>query len=82
MFTHLDDDHIRGASNFFYMEHAQKYQDKVNGKSRIKMREMWVPAAVITEEGCTEEDRIIRQEARHRLKKGTGRPFKNGGTTQ
>jgi hypothetical protein len=72
MFTHLDDDHIRGASNFFYMEHAQKYQDKVNGKSRIKMREMWVPAAVITEEGCTEEDRIIRQEARHRLKKGTG----------
>jgi hypothetical protein len=72
MFTHLDDDHIRGASNFFYMEHAQKYQDKVDGKSRIKMREMWVPAAVITEEGCTEEDRIIRQEARHRLKKGTG----------
>jgi hypothetical protein len=72
MFTHLDDDHIRGASNFFYMEHAQKYQEKVDGESRIKMREMWVPAAVITEEGCTEEDRIIRQEARHRLKKGTG----------
>lgn len=72
MFTHLDDDHIRGASNFFYMQHAEKYQDKVDGMSRIKMDEMWVPAAVITEGGCTEEDRIIRQEARYRLKQGSG----------
>jgi len=72
MFTHLDDDHIRGASNFFYMEYAQQYQGQVDGKNRIKMREMWVPAAVITEAGCAEEDRIIRQEARHRLKKGSG----------
>ena len=72
MFTHLDDDHIRGASNFFYMRHAQKHQDQVDGKSRIKMDEMWVPAAVITEAGCTEEDRIIRQEARYRLKQGAG----------
>uniref|UniRef100_A0A372IJS2 Uncharacterized protein n=1 Tax=Paracidobacterium acidisoli TaxID=2303751 RepID=A0A372IJS2_9BACT len=72
MFTHLDDDHIRGTSNFFYLRHAQKYQGQVDGKSRIKMDEMWVPAAVITEEGCTEEDRIIRQEARYRLKEGTG----------
>src|SRR5260370_31110814 len=71
-FSHLDDDHIRGASNFFYFEHAQKYQENVDGKARIKIRELWVPAAVITEEGCTEEDRIIRQEARYRLKKGSG----------
>jgi len=71
-FTHLDDDHIRGASDFFYFEHAKKYQEKVNGKSRIKVRELWVPAAVITEEGCTDEDRIIRQEARFRLKNGSG----------
>ena len=72
VFTHLDDDHIHGAADFFYLQWAQKYQDKVNGKSRIKMDEMWVPAAVITEEGCTEEDRIIRQEARYRLKQGSG----------
>lgn len=72
MFTHLDDDHIRGASSFFFLEHAEKYQGKVNGKSRIKIKELWVPAAVITEEGCTEEDRIIRQEARYRLRKGAG----------
>ena len=72
MFTHLDDDHIRGSSDFFFFEHATKYQGKVNGKDRIKIREMWVPAAVITEAGCTDEDRIIRQEARHRLKNGKG----------
>jgi hypothetical protein len=71
-FTHLDEDHIRGASNFFYFEHAQKYQEDVDGKKRIKIRELWVPAAVITEEGCTDEDRIIRQEARYRLKQGKG----------
>jgi len=71
-FSHLDDDHIRGVSNFFWLEHAQKYQENVDGKVRIKIRELWVPAAVITEEGCTEEDRIIRQEARHRLKRGSG----------
>jgi hypothetical protein len=71
-FSHLDDDHIRGASNFFYLEHAEKYQENVDGKVRIKIRELWVPAAVITEEGCTDEDRIIRQEARHRLKRGSG----------
>jgi len=72
MFTHLDDDHIRGASEFFYLEHAQKYQGNVDGKSRVKILELWVPAAVITEEGCTDEDRIIRQEARYRLKQGSG----------
>jgi hypothetical protein len=72
-FTHLDDDHIRGASDFFYFEHAKKYQDKVNGNNRIKIRELWVPAAVITEEGCTDEDRTIRQEARCRLKNGNNR---------
>ena len=72
VFTHLDDDHIRGASNFFYMQYAKEYQGLVSGKSRIKMDEMWVPAAVITESGCTEEDRIIRQEARYRLKQGSG----------
>jgi hypothetical protein len=71
-FSHLDDDHIRGASNFFYLEHAERYQENVDGKVRIKIRELWVPAAVITEEGCTDEDRIIRQEARHRLKRGSG----------
>jgi hypothetical protein len=67
-FTHLDRDHICGSSEFFYLEHAQKYQVA----DRVKIGELWVPAAAITEEGCDDEDRIIRAEARHRLRQGKG----------
>jgi hypothetical protein len=67
-FTHLDDDHVCGSGDFFWLEHAAKYQ--VVGRPKIK--EMWVPAAAITEEGAEDSARIIRQEARHRLKAGTG----------
>lgn len=67
-YTHLDRDHICGSSEFFHLEHAQKYQ----GSGRIKIRELWVPAAAIIEEGCEDESRIIRQEARYRLKQGAG----------
>ncbi len=67
-FTHLDDDHIRGASEFFRLEHAAKYQ----GAGRIRIEELWVPAAAIIEEGAEDEARILRQEARHRLRKGEG----------
>ncbi len=67
-FTHADEDHIKGSSEFFYLEHAAKYQ----GDGRIKIRELWVPAAMIIEEGSDGEARILRAEARHRLKKGTG----------
>ncbi len=65
-FTHLDNDHICGASEFFYLRHASKYQ----GKDRIKIDEMWVPAGVITEEKCEGEAAIIQAEAQFRLKKG------------
>jgi hypothetical protein len=67
-FTHLDDDHCCGAGEFFYLEHAEKYQ----GDDRIKINELWVPAAAIIEEGCEDDSRIIRQEARHRLRTGKG----------
>ncbi len=67
-FTHLDNDHCCGASAFFWMEHAAKYQ----GDGRIKMRELWVPAAAILEDGCEDCARVIRQEARYRLKQGYG----------
>jgi hypothetical protein len=67
-FTHLDHDHICGASDFFYLEHAQKYQVG----HRVRINELWVPAAAITEEGCDDEDRIIRAEARHRIRQGKG----------
>lgn len=67
-FTHLDDDHIRGASDFFYLEHADKYQSE----ERVKIGELWVPAAAIVEEGTEDEARVIRAEARHRLREGRG----------
>lgn len=66
--THLDKDHTCGASEFFELQHAAKYQ----GPGRIGIKELWVPAAVIVEEGCEDETRILRQEARYRLLKGQG----------
>src|SRR2546426_4472966 len=67
-FTHLDADHIQGASQFLYLEYAKQYQ----GAGRIKAKTLWVPAAVIIEESCEDEARIMQKEARHRLKEGRG----------
>src|SRR4051812_23792396 len=67
-FTHLDRDHINRSSEFFYLRHAAKYQ----GNGRIKFDTMWVPAAVIIEDACEDEAKVIQAEARWRLKKGEG----------
>lgn len=67
-FTHLDNDHCCGADEFFYWDHAKKYQ----GEGRIKIETLWVPAGAILEEGCEDAARVIRQEARHRLREGNG----------
>jgi hypothetical protein len=67
-FTHLDNDHVCGAPDFFYLEHAEKY--KVEG--RPKIAELWVPAAALIEEGLVGDARIIRAEARYRFKVGKG----------
>jgi hypothetical protein len=71
-FTHGDDDHISGSTEFFELLHAEKYQ----GKDRIKIRELWVPAAMLLEPSTHEQknDEVIlwRQEARHRLKENKG----------
>lgn len=66
-FTHADDDHICGSTEFFELQHADKYQSG----DRVKIGEMWVPASMILEEGCEGEDRVLRQEARYRLRQGT-----------
>ncbi len=69
-FTHADLDHIQGSTEFFELQHAKKYQ----GDGRIKIRELWVPAAMLLEEADndhqTEEYVLLRQEARHRLLEG------------
>ena len=72
VFTHLDEDHYDGATDFFFLEHDPKYQGKVEGKERIKMKEMWVPAAVLTEKLKEEESKVIQKEARHRLRTKRG----------
>ena len=68
-FTHLDEDHYKGATDFFRLEHDQKYQSD----DRIKIETMWVPAAVITESNLDKDEaRIIQKEARYRFKNGSG----------
>lgn len=69
-FTHADLDHIQGSTEFFELQHAEKYQ----GNGRINIRELWVPAAMLLEEADNdhqqEEFVLLRQEARHRLLEG------------
>jgi hypothetical protein len=69
-FTHADLDHIQGSTDFFELQHAKKY----HGEGRIKIRELWVPAAMLLEEADNdhqmEEFVLLRQEARHRLLEG------------
>jgi hypothetical protein len=67
-FTHLDDDHICGARDFFWFD----YSEGLQGDDRVKIDELWVPAAAITETCLDGDSFAIRAEARHRLKNGYG----------
>ncbi len=67
-FSHADDDHLHGAEEFFWLEHAKKYQDE----NRVKIIELHVPANFITEKGLENTARVIQKEARLRLKTGAG----------
>lgn len=71
-FTHGDKDHIENSTEFFELLHADKYR----GAGRIKIKTLWVPAAMILETATHDERSsefvIWRQEARHRLKEGKG----------
>lgn len=66
--THTDSDHCRGFGESFWLEHAAKYQ----AAHRIKIKELWVPAAAVLEEGLKGEARLVRSEARCRLREGKG----------
>jgi len=67
-FSHCDDDHCHGAENFFWLDHSTKYQ----GKGRIPMKEMWVPACFILEKGLSGTAEIMQAESQYRFKKGKG----------
>lgn len=66
--SHLDEDHIKGFGDFFWLKHAKAYQDD----ERIHINELWVPAAAVLEDGLDGDARLVRAEARHRLKEGRG----------
>lgn len=63
--THLDNDHTCGADDYFYLDHAKKYQEG----ERAKIGTLWVPAGVLFESrnDLREGARAIQAEARHRL---------------
>jgi hypothetical protein len=69
-FTHADNDHVCKASEFFFLEHSAAYQ----GGDRIRIGELWVPAAFIIESrnDLGADARALQAEARHRLIKGAG----------
>jgi hypothetical protein len=71
-FTHADLDHIQGSTEFFELQHAKKYQ----GDDRIKIQELWMPAAMLVEKAENDKQDqefvILRQEGRHRLLEGHG----------
>jgi hypothetical protein len=69
-FTHADADHIQGSTDFFELQHAAKYQ----GEDRIKIRQLWVPAAMLLEPASNDQQSdefvIWRREAWYRLLEG------------
>lgn len=67
-FTHADKDHINRFSEYFYLEHALKYQDG----ERKKIRQLWVPAAVLIDTQVEDEAKVLKAEARYRLKNKKG----------
>lgn len=70
MFSHAHDDHTKGASEFFYLEYAEKYQSD----DRAKIKDLWVSAAFLLDTSLESgsDAKIIRSEARHRLKNKAG----------
>ena len=70
MFTHAHEDHTKKASEFFFFDHAKKYQSN----DRAKINELWISAAFLldTELENASDAKIIRAEAQYRLKEGYG----------
>ena len=70
--THGDLDHIAHSTEFFELRHAPKYQ----GNGRIKVNELWVPAAMLLESSTIDQRSaefvIWRREAQYRLREGKG----------
>ena len=68
VFTHLDNDHICGSTDFFRFEHDGALQSD----GRVIMTEIWVPAAVLLEDDLDGDALTIQKEAWHRVRAGSG----------
>ena len=70
--THGDLDHIAHSTEFFELRHTPKSQ----GNGRIKVNELWVPAAMLLESSTIDQRSaefvIWRREAQYRLREGRG----------
>ncbi len=66
--THGDNDHIKGIPEAFWLNHAQKYQDE----DRIKIKEIWVPAAMLCDEDAADDCKILRAEVQYRFLRKEG----------
>jgi hypothetical protein len=67
-FTHGDSDHTKGSDEFFHFDRFPSLQ----GNGRFKIKELWVPAGMIVEKNSEDDARLLRQEARYRLRQGYG----------
>jgi hypothetical protein len=67
-FTHGDNDHTKGSDSFFHFDRFPSLQ----GDGRLKIKELWVPAAMVVERNSEDDARLLRQEARYRLRQGYG----------
>src|SRR5437899_9442471 len=65
-FTHGDSDHTKGSDECFHFVRFPSLQ----GNGRFKIKELWVPAGMIVEKDSEDDARLLRQEARHRLREG------------
>lgn len=64
-FTHGDEDHVKGMSEYFHLEHAEKYQ----GSGRKKINDLWVPASLFLESrnDYCDDATILKAEAKYRF---------------
>ena len=70
-FTHADEDHVTGFSEYFFLEHDTKYQKG----NRKKIKDIWVPAAVLLQKDADikhDDGKLLKKEARYRLKNKSG----------
>lgn len=71
VFTHADEDHVKGFSDYFFLEHNKEYQEG----DRKKIKDLWVPAAIILQNDKDikhDDGKLLKKEAKYRLKNKKG----------